>query len=61
MKTEQTNCYESIAQGRLITLSQWDGSAFNASGQRGLPVSERGEGRDVTEGPAAEGTAPATT
>jgi hypothetical protein len=61
MKTEQANGYKSIVQGRLITLSQWDGSAFKAPEERGLPASERGEGRAVTEEPDTEGTAPAAT
>jgi hypothetical protein len=61
MKTEQAKCHESIAQGRLITLSQWDGSAFKAPEEKGLPASERGEGRYVTEGPETEGMTPAAT
>ena len=61
MKTEQAAGFESIAKGRLITQSQWDGSAFLSPGQRGLLATERSEGRATTEGPETEWTAPATT
>jgi hypothetical protein len=61
MKTEQAIYIKPPAQGRLITQSQWDGSAFKSPGQEGLPASERGEGRTLTELPDTEGTAPAAT
>jgi type II secretory pathway component HofQ len=61
MKTEQATRMKPIAQGRLITLSQWDGSAFLPPEQRGLPATERGGGRAITEVSDTEGTAPATT
>jgi len=60
MKTEQAAFIQSIAQGRLITLSQWDGSAFQSLEQRGLLASESIERRDDPEMPHTEGTAPAT-
>jgi hypothetical protein len=61
MKTEQAAFIQSIAQGRLITLSQWDGSAFQSPEQRGILASERSERRADTEVPGTEETAPAPT
>jgi len=61
MKSEKTTCCVAIARGRLITMSQWDGSAFLSPGQRGLSVSERGKGMAFTEGTDTEGTTPTAT
>lgn len=60
MNTEQATGCRPIAHGRLITLSQWDGSAFLSPGLSSLPAAESEDGTTVTERPGSEGTAPAT-
>jgi hypothetical protein len=61
MKTEQATGCMPIAHGRLITLSQWDGSAFLSPGQRGFLAAESEDETAATEEPGSEGTAPVTT
>lgn len=60
MKTEQASGIEAIAQGRVITQSQWDGSAFLAPEQKTRVAPGRGEERAVAQGHAAEEMIPAT-
>jgi hypothetical protein len=60
MITVQASGIAAIAQGRLITQSQWDGSAFLTPEQITRVAPGRSEERVVAQDHVEEGTIPAT-
>lgn len=55
MKTERTSCIQANAQGRLITFSQWDGSALWKAEEKGPSAVARDGKSDLAPGTLTEG------
>jgi hypothetical protein len=52
MKREQESCAKPVAPGRLITFSQWDGSALRSTGRKDFPAVQRNTVKALASGTA---------